>query len=116
MIRVGERRDLTLDLGAQDFLSFIYQLGFMEMRVGETKKMFIATGKKYAAYHLESLGDEAIEFPLGALRTRHIRSPGESTIDLWLAYDYRLLPVKIRHVDKKGGVTVLMATHIQLGQ
>lgn len=116
IIRVGERRDLALDPGAQDFLSFIYQLGFMEMSVGETKTMFIATGKKYAAYHLESLGDEAIEIPLGALRTRHIRSPGESTIDLWLAYDYRLLPVKIRHVDKKGGVTVLMATHIQLGQ
>lgn len=118
-IRVGDRREHTLDPGAQDFLSFIYQLGFMEMGAGEARTMFLATGKKYAPYRLENLGDEAIAVPLaalGVLRTRHIRSPGESTIDLWLAYDYRLLPVKIRHVDKKGGVTVLTATEIQLGQ
>jgi len=115
-IRVGDRREYPLDPGAQDFLSFIYQIGFMDMSVGEPKTMYLATGKKYAPYRLESLGDEALEIPLGALRTRHIRSPGESTIDLWLAYEYRLLPVKIRHVDKKGAVTVLTATEIQLGQ
>ena len=50
------------------------------------------------------------------MRTLHLRAPGVNTTELWLAYDYLLLPVKIRHVDNKGGILVQVATEINFGQ
>jgi hypothetical protein len=114
-IRVSDASDCALDPGAQDLLSFYYQLGFLDIAVGRTASMPLATGKKYSVYPLENLGDETIELPLGTLVTRHLRSPGERLTDIWLAYEYRLLPVKIRHVDDKGNAFVQVATEIRFG-
>ncbi len=114
-VSVGERGGQPLADGAQDLLSFNYQLGYMEHpEAGGT--LPIATGKKYGVYRLEVLGDETIEVPAGVLRTLHLRAPGVNTTELWLAYDYLLLPVKIRHVDSKGESFVQVATEIQLEQ
>jgi len=115
-VRVGNRPEQALNPGAQDLLSFYYQVGFMNIAPGEAGTLPVASGKKYRIYRLENLGDEDIEVPLGTLRARHLRAPGENTTELWLAYDYRLLPVKIRHVDSDGGVLVQVATDIQFGQ
>jgi hypothetical protein len=115
-IRVNDADDYALDPGAQDLLSFYYQLAFLDIAAGRTGSMPLATGKKYSVYPLENLGDEAIESPLGILATRHLRSSGERLTDIWLAYEYRLLPVKIRHVDNKGNAFVQIATEIQFGQ
>ena len=115
-LRVSDRPEQTLNPGAQDLLSFYYQLGYLDIPAGETGSMPVATGKKYGQYRLENLGDEEIEIPLGILRTRHLRAPGENSTELWLAYDYRLLPVKIRHLDNKGGTLVQVATEIKFGQ
>jgi hypothetical protein len=111
--RVGNRADQELPDGAQDLLSFNYQLGFLpDLATGST--LPIAHGKKFKTYRLEVLGDEQIEIPAGAFRTLHLRAPGEKTTELWLAYDYLLLPVKIRHVDGDGDSYVQVATQIQL--
>jgi hypothetical protein len=110
-IRVGNRAEQTLDKGAQDFLSFNYQLGFMR-HAEAGSALPLATGKKYSVYRLEVLGDEEIDVPAGKMRTQHLQVPGES-IDLWLAYDYLLLPVKIRFVDRNDRVFVQVATQIQ---
>lgn len=115
-LRVSDRPEQALGMGAQDLLSFYYQLGFLDIPPGGTGSMPVATGKKYGMYRLENLGDEEIEIPLGVLRTRHLRAPGENSTELWLAYDYRLLPVKIRHVDNKGDSLVQVATEIYFGQ
>ncbi len=115
-LRVSDRPEQTLGLGAQDLLSFYYQLGFLDIPPGGAGSMPVATGKKYGLYRLENLGDEEIEIPLGVLRTRHLRAPGENSTELWLAYDYRLLPVKIRHVDNNGGTLVQVAVDIKFGQ
>ena len=115
-LRVSDRPEQALNAGAQDLLSFYYQLGFLDIPVGKTGAMPVATGKKYGLYRLENLGDEEIEIPLGILRTRHLRAPGENSTELWLAYDYRLLPVKIRHVDNNGGTLVQVAIDIKFGQ
>ncbi|MDR3220998.1 MAG: DUF3108 domain-containing protein, partial [Candidatus Accumulibacter sp.] len=64
-VRVSDERDHTLDPGAQDLLSFYYQLGFLNIPPGQTGAMPLATGKKYSIYPLENLGDESIEIPLG---------------------------------------------------
>ncbi|MEO8410562.1 MAG: DUF3108 domain-containing protein [Propionivibrio sp.] len=117
-VRVGEKKnqenqgDQDLDAGAQDLLSFNYQLGFLPDLQGGTV-LPLATGRKYAVHRIESLGDEEIETPAGRLRTLHLRAPGDNTIDLWLAYDHQLLPVKIRFVDGEGGSLVQVATHIE---
>lgn len=111
-VRVGDQAEQALDSGAQDLLSFNYQLGFL--RLPETgASISIATGRKYGIYHLEVLGDEEIEVPAGVLRTLHVRAPGVNTTELWLAYDYLMLPVKIRHVDSKGDSLVQVATTIE---
>ena len=60
------------------------------------------------------LGDEEIEVPAGVLRTLHLRAPGVNTTELWLAYDYLMLPVKIRHVDRKGDSLVQVAIKIEV--
>ena len=115
-IRVADRPDQTLVGGAQDLLSFYYQLGFMDLSQ-PVLPLPVATGKKFGMYRLENLGEETIEIPLGVLRTLHFRTSGENvnTTELWLAYDYRMLPVKIRHVDNKGGILVQVATEILFG-
>jgi hypothetical protein len=104
-----------LSVGAQDLLSFHYQLGFLP-HPAANNRMPIATGKKYETYQLESLGDEEIEIPAGTFRTLHLRAPGDNTTEFWLAYDYLLLPVKIRHIDRNGDGFVQVATEIQLSK
>ena len=113
-VRVADHGAQPLDEGAQDLLSFNYQLGFLDHpEAGNT--LPIATGKKYEIYRLEVLGDEDVELPAGAMRTLHLRTPGENSTELWLAYDYLLLPVKIRYVDGQGDSFVQVATKIQVG-
>lgn len=110
-VQVGNRAEQSLDPGAQDFLSFNYQLGFMQ-HPSSGSALPLATGKKYAVYRLVAMDDEEIATPMGALRTLHLQVPGEN-IDLWLAYDYLLLPVKIRFVDRNDRVFIQVATQIQ---
>ena len=112
-LKVGNEPEQALANGTQDLLSFNYQLGYLP-NLAAGGDLSIATGRKYGVYHLEVLGDELISLPAGEIRTLHLRAPGENTTELWLAYDYLLLPVKIRHVDKKGGSIVQVATTIQL--
>ena len=114
-VSVADRAPQPLARGAQDLLSFNYQLRFLSLPESGGVLM-MATGKKYAAYRLEVLGDEEIVVPAGTLRTLHLRAPGVNTTELWLAYDYLMLPVKIRYVDNKGDSFVQVATEIQLSQ
>ncbi len=112
-VSVADKPAQALDPGAQDLLSFNFHLGFMpDSRVAT--HLPIVTGKKYAIYPLAVVGDEEIELPMGRVRTLHVRSAGEHTTELWLAYDYFLLPVKIRHVDREGGSFVQVATGIHV--
>ena len=114
VVRIADGVAQPLADGAQDVLSFNFHLGFMpESRVA--KMLPIATGRKYGIYRLEVVGDEVLSLPVGEMRTLHLRAPGVNTTELWLAYDYLLLPVKIRHEDGKGNSLVQSATEIQLG-
>lgn len=112
-VRIGSLPDQVLVQGTQDLLSFNYQLGYLP-NLAAGGDLMIVTGRKYGIYRLEVLGDELLTLPAGEIRTLHLRAPGENTTELWLAYDYLLLPVKIRHVDNKGGSIVQVATTIQL--
>ena len=112
-VQIGRRAPQALLPGAQDLLSFHYQLGFMAQPGGSIP---IATGKKFDTYLLDVIGDEVLEIPAGKVRTLHLRTRGEKVTELWLAYDYLMLPVKIRHSDLRGESFVQVATELQLSK
>jgi hypothetical protein len=114
-VRVGQRPPQALSTGAQDLLSFHYQLGLLPDLASGTL-MPVATGKKYEQYRFEVVGDEDVETPAGSFRSLHLRVGGVSPTELWLAYDRSLLPVKILHTDHKGAVFVEIATAIELSE
>jgi hypothetical protein len=98
LVRFGNGTTAPLPAGAQDLLSFNYQLGWL----ARTGDMAIATGRKLGTWRLELLGREWLETPSRQIWTLHFRASGETTTEVWLAPDEHLLPVKILHIDKKG--------------
>ena len=112
-IRVGEQPEQNLKAGSQDLLSFNYNFGFMP-DAASAGSLFVTTGKRYRNYPISFVARGEIETPAGKFKTLHLRTSGENTTELWLAYDYWLLPVKIRHVDKRGGSFVQAVTEIRV--
>lgn len=90
--------------GAQDLLSFLYQ--FSQMPLDQAKlPMHVSNGKKLESYELEVGEEEEIQTRLGRLRAlplRKLHAPGEEGLEIWLGLEYRLLPVRIRYIDKDG--------------
>lgn len=107
--RDGSRQALLR--GAQDLLSFHYQLAYLA-RLEDGASMGVANGRKFERYRFDALGEENLETPAGAFRTLHLRVQTDSTTELWLALDRRLLPVKIRHTDRKGDSFEQVATEL----
>lgn len=99
LARDGRRFDLPP--GAQDIVSFQYQLAFVP-QLGDGTSLEIATGKKFGRYRIDAVGEEVLETPAGTFRTLHIRARTDDTTELWLALDRQMLPVKIRYTDRKG--------------
>lgn len=110
-LRIGAMPGRGLVSGTQDLLTFHYQLAFLPDTAQEYT-LPIASGKKFEYYRLEVVGDEEIDTPAGHFRTLHLRAPGNSMTELWLAREHGLLPVKIRHVDRRGDSFVQVATEI----
>lgn len=107
--------ETTYDLpnNTQDLLSFMYQFMFMpplqEMRVSLTN------GKRIGEYQYSFEGEEDITVAGQALHTMHIahsRGDTDEKIDLWVAVDYRNVPVKIRKTEKNGMVIEQIATSL----
>jgi len=97
--------------GSQDILSLNYQLAFLG-NLAEGSLLGVVTGRKYARYAIDSLGEEEIEVPAGRFRTLHLRAMTDSTTEIWIALDQGGLPVKIRFTDKKGESFEQVATEI----
>lgn len=100
IVRFSNGSSGPLPAGAQDLLSFNFQLGWLS----KTGPMAIATTRKIGRYELELIGEELLQTPVRLMRTLHFRAPGETTTEVWLAPGDHLLPVKIRHIDKKGEI------------
>jgi hypothetical protein len=108
------RRETALAEGAQDLLSQFYQIGLMgrPARV----EMMIATGKNYARYVFELAGEGRQATRFGELRTLHYRTPavaGEQATEFWLAPEHGNLPLRIRHIDRKGDIFEQTAVEIE---
>lgn len=97
----------ALPLGAQDILSFLYQLSQLPFD-REIIPLAISNGKKLESYRLEVGAEENIITPMGVLHTLHLRKmhgPNEEGLEVWLGMEYRLLPVKFRHIERNGEVS-----------
>ncbi|MDO8811816.1 MAG: DUF3108 domain-containing protein [Gallionella sp.] len=91
---------------AQDIISFMYQLSQLPLDKG-TLPLYISNGKKLERYELAVGEEELIQTSIGRLRAlplRKIHAQGEEGLDIWLGMEYRLLPVKIRQIDRNGQI------------
>jgi hypothetical protein len=98
------QREVTLPAAAQDIVSFMYQLGLMALAPGRIE-LPITNGWKLERYELDIGKEEQLETPFGTLRVvsvKQAREPGQESIELWLAPDYRWLPVRIRFFNREG--------------
>lgn len=90
--------------GAQDALSYMYQLSQLSMN-REIIPLTIANSTAVQEYHFE-IGETAdIETPAGKVHTVHLRKlheNGEPYMEIWLGLEYRLLPMKLRWKDGAG--------------
>lgn len=111
---VWEKKSLSFSNGdsmplpeqAQDIVSFLYQLSQLPLDKG-TLPIYISNGKKLERYELAVGEEEMIQTGIGRLRAlplRKIRLQGEEGLDVWLGMEYRLLPVKIRMLDRMGQI------------
>lgn len=105
-IRFSRGGEARLHQQAQDILSILYQFPAMPQQV-EIVSIHIGTGKKYEEYRFEIAFAEPLETPMGTLQTVHFRklhTDHEEGLEIWFAQEYRLLPVKMRHIDGNGNI------------
>ncbi len=91
---------------AQDILSFLYQ--FSQLPLDQTTlPMHVSNGRKLENYQIEIGTEEEIQTRLGKLKVlplRKIHATGEEGLEIWLGLEYRLLPVKVRQIDRNGEI------------
>lgn len=104
----GEDRNLTEQ--AQDRLSLPYQLSQLPLNTDSVPVELINSTD--IRQHYLAIGDEGtISTPIGELRTvalHKVHGANEDGLIIWLALEYRLLPVKILSLDRSGAVTANM--------
>jgi len=97
-------RSVALPAGSQDLMSFIYQMSLVPPQPGRFH-VPVTNGSRFETYEVEVFGEEDIETPLGTLKAvpvKQARRAGAESIEIWLAAEYRYLPVKIRFLDRDG--------------
>jgi len=115
----ANRTSAALPAGAQDLMSFVYQLAIAPPAPG-SYRLPITTGTRFETYDIEVLAEESIETPLGVVRALPVkqqRRAGAESIEIWLAAEYRYLPVKIRLFDREGNPTLeQVASEIRISE
>jgi hypothetical protein len=99
-----EPKSAPLPPGAHDFLSFVFQYALLPPAPGRYR-IPITTGPRFEIYDVEVAPEETIETPIGMLRALSVKQlarPGSESVQVWLARDYRYLPVRLRHYDREG--------------
>jgi len=102
--RGDAQRSATLPAGSQDILSFMYQLSLAPPPPGRVQ-IAITNGTRFENYALDVLAEETLETPMGAIRALPVkqrRREGGESMEVWLAADYRYLPVRIRFIGRDG--------------
>lgn len=116
MARGDKQRVAELRPGDQDVLSLWHQIGIVGAASGSTE-LNVITGRDATPSTIEVMGPEKQALPIGVLDTLRVRAEarnGSLTIDIWLARNYGMLPVRIRIVDDKGEVLDQQAIELRL--
>lgn len=103
-IHFSDNSDAPLPPDLQDILSILYQFPPMQNQA-DIVSIHISTGKKLEEYRFEVVFKEPLETAMGTLQTVHFRkqhAPDEEGLEIWFAQEYRLLPVKIRYLERSG--------------
>lgn len=102
--RGDAQRSAALPAGSQDILSFMYQLSLAPPPPGRVQ-IAITNGSRFENYALDVLAEETLQTPIGNIRTlpvKQFRREGSESMEVWLAADYRYLPVRIRFIGRDG--------------
>jgi hypothetical protein len=102
--KVPDQRGAALAPQSQDIVSFMYQLALSPPAPGRIQ-LPITNGSNFQTYDLDVLQEEQIETPLGMLKTlpvKQVPKSGADSLEIWLAVEYRYLPVKLRFFDREG--------------
>ena len=102
--RTTEQKSAALPAGSQDFISFMFQLSLAPPPRGRIQ-IPITNGRNFETYDLEVLDEETLETPMGTLRVLPIKrapGPGVDGITVYLATEFRHLPVRILHFNRDG--------------
>lgn len=98
-------QETVLPPDTQDILSIMYQ--FPPLQGAEIAPVTVSNGKKIEHYEFEISADEEIETAIGKLltvRMSKLHAPNEEGLEIWLAREYRLFPVKMRYYERNGEV------------
>ena len=91
-------------------MSLPYQLSQLPLKQ-ESIAIALSNGKNIKQQYI-AIGDEGIiTTPMGELRTialHKVHGANEDGLIIWLALEYRLLPVKILYLDKSGNISANM--------
>lgn len=100
-LHLFDNRVVALDDNAQDVLSFMYQIGRLPLDT-EYFSLPICDGEQLAVVQIEIGPMEEIDTGMGTITARHLRQMHErqqAYFEIWIAPEYRLLPVKFRRMD-----------------
>lgn len=100
-LRLFDGSETQLPAGAQDIVSFRYQLSQIPLR-GELFTLTVSNGEQIKAYRIEIRRVEDLDTPMGTLhglRLRQLHPQHAAYFELWLSQEYRLLPVKFVQFD-----------------
>lgn len=115
---VKDKREAPFTRGAQDGLSIFYQIGRGAIPSAGLE-MDMVSGRKVERYAFDWRGEETVSVPAGEYRAWRVRiraTSGDPDLkEVWLGTSANL-PVKIRTVDRKGEVLVMVAEKIRFEQ
>ncbi len=116
--RNTEQKNAALPAGSQDVISFMFQLSLAPPPSGRLQ-MPITNGRNFETYELDVLEEETLDTPMGPLRVLPVQrapQPGSDGITVYLAVEYRYLPVRIVHANRDGtpgGEIIATAIHVE---
>jgi len=105
--RMPQQTTVELPADSQDVVSFMYQLALAPPSPGRIRFPF-TRGARLDMVSFDVLPPETIDTPLGRLRTIpviQVRERDSESLAVWLATDYRNLPVRIRFYNRHGEVS-----------
>lgn len=116
--RLPQQTTVELPAGSQDWISFTYNLALSLPAPGRITLPF-TRGSRLEMVSFDVLPAEPIETPLGrllAVPVVQVRTAGQESMALWLASDYRNLPVRIRFFNREGELSgEQLVSEIQVG-